>query len=134
MLHAAERDLVTLRPLKSGVPDKSFGFHVQQATEKAFKSLLALWGRRYPLTHNLHDLFALLDEEGVATSFFRPLSPFTPNAVEFRCEGVGPGHEPIDCPDRNVVALGTARLSAGHELVILSVNTRAHELTKGQAS
>ena len=96
MLEAAERDLLTLRHMTSGVPDESFGFHIQQAAEKALKALLALRGRRYPLTHNLHDLFALLDEEGVATGFYRPLSSFTPYAVEFRYEGVGPGHEPID--------------------------------------
>ena len=96
MLRAAERDVLTLRDMSAGVPDESFGFHVQQATEKAFKALLAHLGRQYPLTHNLYDLFGLLDEEGVATGFYRPLSSFTPYAVEFRYEGVGPGHEPID--------------------------------------
>lgn len=96
MLQAAERDLLTLRYMNPGVPDESFGFHVQQAAEKALKALLALLGRRYPLTHNLYDLFDLLDQEGVATGFYRPLSSFTPYAVEFRYEGVGPGHEPID--------------------------------------
>ena len=96
MLQAAQRDLLTPRHMTSGVPDESFGFHVRQAAEKALKAFLALLGRRYPLTHNLHDLFVLLDEEGVATGFYRPLSSFTPYAVEFRYEGVGPGHEPID--------------------------------------
>ena len=96
MLQAAERDVLTLRYMNSGVPDESFGFHVQQAAEKALKALLALLGRRYPLTHNLYDLFDLIDEEGVATGFYRPLSSFTPYAVEFRYEGVGPGHEAID--------------------------------------
>lgn len=96
MLRAAERDVLTLQDMSGRVPDESFGFHVQQATEKALKALLALLGRKYPLTHNLYDLFVLLDEEGVATGFYRPLSSFTPYAVEFRYEGVGPGHEPID--------------------------------------
>ncbi len=96
MLQAADRDVLTLQGMNSAVPDESFGFHVQQAAEKALKALLALLGRRYPLTHNLYDLFALVDEEGVATGFYRPLSSFTPYAVEFRYEGVGAGHEPID--------------------------------------
>ena len=96
MLRAAERDVLTLQDMSGRVPDESFGFDVQQATEKALKALLALLGRKYPLTHNLYDLFVLLDEEGVATGFYRPLSSFTPYAVEFRYEGVGPGHEPID--------------------------------------
>jgi HEPN domain-containing protein len=96
MLRAAERDVLTLQDMSARVPDESFGFHVQQATEKALKALLALLGRKYPLTHNLYDLFVLVGEEGVATGFYRPLSSFTPYAVEFRYEGVGPGHEPID--------------------------------------
>lgn len=96
MLQAAKRDVLTLQGMNAGVPDESFGFHVQQAAEKALKALLALLGRRYPLTHNLYDLFALVDEEGTATGFYRPLSSFTPYAVEFRYEGVGAGHEPID--------------------------------------
>ena len=86
VLKAAERDVLTLRYMSSRVPDESFGFHVQQATEKALKALLALLGRKYPLTHNLYDLFMLLDEEDVATGFYRPLSSFTPYAVEFRYE------------------------------------------------
>jgi len=60
MLQAAERDLLTLRHMKSGVPDESFGFHVQQAAEKALRALLALRGRTYPPTPNLHNLFAWL--------------------------------------------------------------------------
>ncbi len=98
MLEAARRDLVTLLDMSTRVPDESFGFHVQQAVEKALKAWLAALGRKYPLTHNLYDLFALLDEEGLAMGFYRPLSPFTPYAVEFRYEGVGSGHEPIDRP------------------------------------
>ena len=101
MLQAAERDLLTLRYMNSRVPDESFGFHVQQAAEKALKALMALLGRKYPLTHNHYDLFALLDEEGVATGFYRPLSSFTPYAVEFRYEGVGPGHEPLTAQPRS---------------------------------
>ena len=96
ILRAAERDVLTLQDMSPRVPDESFGFHVQQATEKALKALLALLGRKYPLTHNLYDPFALIDEGGVTTAFYRPLLSFTPYAVEFRYEGVGLGHEPID--------------------------------------
>lgn len=55
MLRAVERDVLTLRDMSEGVPDESFGFHVQQPTEKALKALLALLGRKHPLTHNLYD-------------------------------------------------------------------------------
>ena len=95
-LQGAHRDLVTLQEATPRVPDESFGFHAQQATEKALKAWLALAGRRYPLTHDLDDLFALLDSAGASTGFFRSLGRFTPYAVQFRYEGVGPDHEPID--------------------------------------
>ena len=39
MLQAAERDVLTLRDMSSRVPDESFGFHVQQAAEKALKDV-----------------------------------------------------------------------------------------------
>ena len=51
MLRAAERDLLTLRSMTAAAPDESFGFHVQQAAEKAFKAWLAVLGETYPLTH-----------------------------------------------------------------------------------
>ena len=76
-------------------PDESFGFHVQQAADKTFKAWLALLGQMYPLRHDLDDLLDLLDSQGAATGFFRPLATFTPYAVQFRYEGLGSDHDPI---------------------------------------
>ena len=96
LLNAAERDILTLRGMTDLAPDESFGFHVQQAAEKAFKAWLALLGQVYPLRHDLYDLLDLLDSQGASTGFFRQLATFTPYAVQFRHEGLGADHEPIE--------------------------------------
>jgi len=44
----------------------------------------------------LDGLLDLLDSRGVATGFYRELAEFTPYAVQFRYEGLGPGHDPLD--------------------------------------
>ncbi len=98
LLEAADRDILTLREMTARVPDESFGFHVQQATEKAFKAWLCALGQVYPLRHDIDDLLDLLASQGAAVGFFRPLAAFTPYAVQFRYEGLGLGHEPIDRP------------------------------------
>ncbi len=96
LLDAAERDILTLRSMTDLAPDESFGFHVQQAAEKAFKAWLALLGQVYPLRHDLYDLLDLLDSQGASTGFFRQLANFTPYAVQFRYEGLGADHDPIN--------------------------------------
>ena len=96
MYRAAERDVLTLRSMTAGAPVESFGFHVQQAAEKALKAWLALLGETYPLTHSIETLLGLLDDRGAAVEPFRSLIDYTPYAVEFRYVGVDPDAEPID--------------------------------------
>ena len=96
MYRAAERDVLTLRSMTADAPVESFGFHVQQAAEKALKAWLALLGEKYPLTHSVETLLDLLDERAAATEPFRSLIDYTPYAVEFRYVGVDAGAEPID--------------------------------------
>lgn len=103
MLRAAERDLLTLRSMTAAAPDESFGFHVQQAAEKAFKAWLALLGETYPLTHNLQALLNLLAARGADTDPFTELARYTPYAVEFRYEGVAADAERI--PRENATAI-----------------------------
>lgn len=117
LLRAAERDVLTLRSMTAEAPDDSFGFHVQQAAEKAFKSWLAALGETYPLTHSLQTLLRLLEAKGVATAPFAGLADFTPYAVEFRYEGVGADAEPIDreaALARLVILLDTVRRQVDH--------------------
>ena len=96
MYRAAERDALTLRSMTAEAPVESFGFHVQQAAEKALKAWLALLGEKYPLTHSIETLLDLLDDRGAATEPFRSLIDYTPYAVEFRYVGAGSGTKPID--------------------------------------
>ena len=96
LYRAAERDVLTLRSMTADAPVESFGFHVQQAAEKAFKAWLALLGETYPLTHSIEMLLDLLADRGVSMEPFRGLVAYTPYAVEFRYAGADPGAEPID--------------------------------------
>ena len=98
LLDAAERNVVALRVMcrSDEISDEIFGFHVQQATEKLFKSWIAVLGEVYPLTDNLERLFNLLADQGVAVEPFRKLIDYTPYAVEFRYTGVGSSAEAID--------------------------------------
>ena len=96
MLRAAERDLLTLRSMSREAPEESFGFHLQQAAEKALKAWIAARGEQYPLTHSVETLLRHLQMSSVNTEPFAGLDQFTPYAVTFRYEGVGPEAEPID--------------------------------------
>lgn len=42
--------------------DEIFGFHAQQAVEKALKAWLAALGAGFPFTHDLVELFALIKQ------------------------------------------------------------------------
>ena len=96
MLGAAERDLLTLRSMNHEAPEESFGFHLQQAVEKATKAWIAGLGEQFPLTLSIETLLRRLEALCVDTSPFGGLAEFTPYAVTFRYEGVGPEAEPID--------------------------------------
>ena len=98
LLDAAERDILTLRSMTALAPDESFRLPRSAGSRKGvqFKAWLALLGQVYPLRHDLYDLLDLLDSQGAATGFFRQLATFTPYAVQFRYEGLGADHDPIN--------------------------------------
>lgn len=96
MLRAAERDLLTLRAMNAQAPDESIGFHLRQAAEKALNAWIAGRGQRYPLTHSIETLLRRLEALGVDTEPLAQLDAFTPYAVTFRYEGVGPEARPIE--------------------------------------
>jgi HEPN domain-containing protein len=66
ILTAARRDLTALSGMsdKRQFADEIFGFHAQQAVEKALKAWLSMRGLEYPRTHDLEVLFDLLAENG----------------------------------------------------------------------
>jgi hypothetical protein len=65
--------------------DEIFGFHDQQAVEKALKAWLSLIGVQYPRTHDLEELLDLLEEHiGPILDAFSSLVDPTDFAVQFR--------------------------------------------------
>ncbi len=89
MLSLAREDLNVLEAMRDPVefPTRVFGFHAQQAVEKALKAWLALLGVRYPLTHALATLIASVeDSSGEPAEAFRDLDMLTPFAVQYRYE------------------------------------------------
>ena len=96
MLRSAQGDLRSLLILAAEGPEEGFGFHVQQALEKAFKAWLALLGELYPLTHDLKTLLDRLAACGVDVQPWRETERYTPYAVQFRYTGVDPDTEAVD--------------------------------------
>lgn len=87
LLDLAREDLQVLGVMQDprSVPERVFGFHAQQAVEKAAKAWLALLGVEYPLTHSLDELFDLIENRANASlARFRYLEILTPFAVVLR--------------------------------------------------
>ncbi len=79
LLGIAEKDLKALEGMEDTVTfaDEVFGFHAQQAVEKAPKAWLAALGQEYPLTHNLARFLALLEEQGAGVDEYWDLTEYT---------------------------------------------------------
>jgi HEPN domain-containing protein len=102
LLSAAERDCRALRGMEDPAVFSSeiFGFHVQQAVEKALKAWLCCLGVSYPRSHDLDELAALLEEAGQKIpDFAGPLLEFTDFAVAFRYEAFPDMDSDIDRRD-----------------------------------
>jgi HEPN domain-containing protein len=85
----ARRDLKALHGMSdSGIfAAEIFGFHAQQAVEKAVKAWLSLLGVNIPRTHDLDGLFALVQERGeIVPSEFESLVDLSDFAVQYRYE------------------------------------------------
>lgn len=101
MLKLAAGDAKVLDVMRDpdAVTEEVFGFHLQQAVEKALKAWIALLGGLYELTHDLEELLQQLETCGAAPkelARFKDLASFTPYAVEYRYEGVAEWVQPID--------------------------------------
>jgi HEPN domain-containing protein len=86
MLRIAHRDLKAARSMLD--PDlfdeASWGFHVQQATEKALKAWIAALDQEYPRTHDLSLLGQLIIDCGGDPARFQSLENFTPFGSRLR--------------------------------------------------
>jgi len=87
MLRMARKDLSALNGMLSEqtFPEEIFGFHAQQAVEKALKCWLCVLTDEAPRTHDLEQLFGLLEEAGARVpAEFPGLMDLTDFAVIFR--------------------------------------------------
>jgi HEPN domain-containing protein len=100
LLNRANADLTALRNMGDvGIFDEGiFGFHAQQAVEKALKAWLAAKDQTYPLRHDLGELFDALARVGEEAREFQALSRLTPYAVQFRYDEISIDDERLDRP------------------------------------
>ncbi len=87
LLAMAQKDYKALCGMKDEevFSTEIFGFHVQQAIEKALKAWLCLLGLAFPRTHDLDQLAALLEDAGLTIpSPWVGLLEYTDFAVAFR--------------------------------------------------
>lgn len=98
MLEAAHRDARALRGMFDGetFSDEIFGFHAQQAVEKALKAWLAWLGVRYPKTHDIKQLLDLLAQRAVETSVIEAFVDLNAFAVQYRYESLYQDEEALD--------------------------------------
>jgi len=100
LLNLAHKDLATMLVLKNAdeVGDAAFGFHAQQAVEKALKAWLLMLGVSYPFTHSLDTLLGLIEDEiGTAdVCRFRGLDFLSPFAVQFRYTAYDDAEDELD--------------------------------------
>jgi HEPN domain-containing protein len=101
ILETARRDLRALRAMNDSVSfsDEIFGFHAQQAVEKALKAWLAFLGTEFPKTHDLQKLIDLLGNRGIPTDDMKPFVDLNAFAVQYRYESLYSDEEPVDRPD-----------------------------------
>ncbi|SBO43402.1 conserved protein of unknown function [Cyanobium sp. NIES-981] len=64
--------------------EATWGFHVQQATEKALKAWMSALERDYPRTHDLALLGQLIIDGGGDPTPFQSLENFTPFGARLR--------------------------------------------------
>jgi HEPN domain-containing protein len=108
MIRVARRDLKVARLLAVEEADEaSWGFHMQQAIEKAFRAWILSCDLRAPFTHDIADLLQILSEQGVDISPYLQFSRFTLFAVQFRYDDEP---EPLDLDRHNWLAVVQALL------------------------
>ncbi len=98
LLSIARKEVVALQGMidPEVFVEEIFGFHVQQAAEKAFKAWLALLGVAYSKTHDISLLLAELDQSGVDTGGFFDMIEYNVFAVQYRYETYDIGLDALD--------------------------------------
>jgi HEPN domain-containing protein len=98
ILEAARRDLRALHGMNDPqvFSDEIFGFHAQQAAERALKAWLAHNGIRFPKTHDLKQLIDLLVQSGIDPGDLSALVDLNAFAVQYRYESLFINEEALD--------------------------------------
>ena len=119
LLDAALRDLKALKGMldRDTFADEIFGFHVQQAAEKALKAWLSYLAVDFPYTHDLSLLLQKLGDLECDVAEFWELLEFNLFAVQLRYEALATADEPID---RQAVIAQAQALYATVETVLNS--------------
>jgi len=97
LLMMAEKDARALTGMgdPATFADEVFGFHAQQAVEKALKAWLAILGRPYPFRHDLGELLCALERAGQDVTAFWPLVEYTSFGVLLRYDALDEKDEPL---------------------------------------
>ena len=95
---AAERDVRALEGMgdASVFADEIFGFHAQQAVEKALKAWLAAQGEIYPYTHDISALLSALEQVGQDVGALWDLVELNAFAVQLRYESLPDDDSALD--------------------------------------
>ena len=99
LLNMARKDHKAIKQMldDNAFDTEIFGFHAQQAMEKALKAWLSIIGIIYPKTHDLDELFSLLKENNIKIpADFINLDFLTEFAVQFRYEAYACFEENLD--------------------------------------
>lgn len=103
MLEMGRKDLraLVLFESSSELADEIFGFHTQQAAEKALKAWISRLGGVYAPTHDLSKLIPVLDRLGINVSSLWSLTRWNSFAVQFRYDGMPADSDPL--PRREII-------------------------------
>jgi HEPN domain-containing protein len=117
LLEMGRKDLRALILFESSVDlaDEIFGFHAQQAAEKALKAWISRLGGAYPPTHDLSKLIPILERSGIDVASLWGLTRWNSFAVQFRYDGLPEDADPL--PRREIIAT-LERLFSDAETVI----------------
>ena len=100
LLQMARKDLKAIAGMldRDVFDDEVFGFHAQQAVEKALKAWIAGMGKTCPCSHDLTRLLSQLEEYGQDVEAYRHTVEFNPFAVLFRYSALNEIDAPLDRP------------------------------------
>ncbi len=89
LLRKANQDAVIVRKSVTDpeIPDEVVGFHFQQGCEKSMKAVLAWYGVPYRKTHDLQELYDLLEDNQIKVpTKLEETVEWSPFAIEYRYE------------------------------------------------